>query len=204
MTERIHGLGIGKFVAGFLGIVAMAALITGAVAAASLPSGTAHHDRTVVAGDPTGSAGATSTLEATKPPKSEPTEEPTTVPSGAPTKAPAAPVAGATCDPNLDKVEDQAEAQAEGQGEDKSEALDGKSPVPAVAPVAEASEPPSCKPADLDNDDTGDQANGKGVEPSGAPKVDDGQGGPTGQSGFSGFSGFGNNDGGQSASRHGH
>lgn len=44
MIERIRGFGFGKLAVAFIGVVAMVALITGAVAASSIPAGTPHEN----------------------------------------------------------------------------------------------------------------------------------------------------------------
>jgi len=173
MTERSHGLVLGKFTAGFIGLVAMAALVTGAVVAANAPSpsvavadataaptGTATGPATIVAGDK---------LEATEDPSFEASEHPSRAPKSTASTKPAA-----SCDPSLDAKEDLAEDGANGQTGD----YDDKSPNPSASPkgarTPEPSEPPSCHKADPDS--KGDQKSGKTAEPSGRPGGDEGPG----------------------------
>ncbi len=170
MTQRIRGLGFGKYIVGFIGVVAMATLITGAVAASTAPS-TPSHDQTTPNADPTGTAGATAlaTIKATEAPESAAT----LVPSNGPAPT-AIPKPGASCNPSLDNQEDVSENKAG----DQSQTSDDQSPnafaSPTVSPTPEPSEPPTCLKADPDSH--GDQMSGKTAEPSAGIVVDDGPG----------------------------
>jgi hypothetical protein len=172
MTERTHSMVLGRFAAGFIGVVAMAALVTGAVAAANTPS------QAVVVADatatptptptPTATATATATetaeptatLHATENPSFEASEHPSGGPESTST-ATAKP--GASCNPSLDNKEDAAERQANGAGGDQSRTGGDQTPNPAAAPTAsptpEPSEPPSC--LKVNPDSHGDQKSGK-------------------------------------------
>ena len=174
MTERRHGLVLGKFTAGFVGLVAMAALVTGAVVAANAPSpSVAVADATAA---PTGTTTNTATviaankLEASQDPSFEASEHASSAPESTASRKPAA-----SCDPSLDAKEDQAEFKAKGQTGDYD---DDKSPNPNASPAAartpETSEPPSCHKADPDT--KGDQKSGKTAEPIGRPGDRNGSG----------------------------
>jgi hypothetical protein len=190
MTERIRGLGFGKFVAGFIGIMAMAALVTGAVAASNGPHGA------VALTDPTGSAAATQPSDATATAiataKLHETEEPSAVESAEPTKAPKSEptsvvAPGASCNPSLDNAEDAAERAAGKTGDDEDQgpnASSSSAPKPTEAP--EPSEPASC--LKVDPDSHGDQMSGKTDSTAGTGKDGPGQswGGDKGGHGPSG------------------
>jgi hypothetical protein len=168
----------------FLGVVALAALVTGAVAAANNSAGASHQNQTVIA-DPTGSvsASASASIKATdEPEKSEAPE---------PTKAPAAtgnPVAGPSCNPTADKVEDHAEDQTMDKLDVDEGSAEGATPGPVASLAPEASEPPSCKPVDMDPDK--DSGLGKPLVPTVSFKPDS-DGGKEGFGGTGSFTGFG-------------
>ena len=166
MTERSHGLVLGKFTAGFIGLVAMAALVTGAVAAANTQS------PSVTVADATATPTATAPEGAAASPKVEITENPSLEASEHPSLGPESTASGksaASCDPSLDAKEDLAELAAKGQNGDND--ADDKSPnssaTPTVSRTPEPSEPPSCHKADPDSH--GDQKSAKTAEPSGRP-----------------------------------
>ena len=172
MTEHIRRLGLGKLVVSLIGVVAMVAIVTGAVAASSGTTGPSHKDATFAPGDPTGSALASATVKVTPSHEtegSEESEEPTAARTAKPTSsATSSATAGQTCDPNADKVEDQAELQAE--------IAEHKAPNSEASEAPEATEPPVCKPADPDNDGDGHVPGapgfpnpGKSVKPSTGP-----------------------------------
>ncbi len=128
MTEHAHGIRFGKFSIGFLGVIALAALLTGAVAAANSPTRVTADPTTVAVASGSASPSAT---ETGKNQAGEATEEPkaTTLPTTAPTSAPSAPtspVAGATCNPALDQAEDQAEDPDPGSGREERERDQGR------------------------------------------------------------------------------
>lgn len=177
MTERTHGLVLGRFTAGFIGLVAMAALVTGAVAAANAQS------PSVTVADATATPTATATATATEGvpgvPKVEITENPSFEasehPSGGPESARSAKPA-ASCDPSLDAKEDLAELAAKAKNGDND--ADDNSPdasaTPTVVRTPEPSEPPSCHKADPDSQ--GDQKSGKTAALSGRPGGNEGPG----------------------------
>jgi cytoskeletal protein RodZ len=162
MTNRTNGLALGRFTAGFIGLVAMAALVTGAVAAANAPAALTVADATASAtasaGESTG-ASSSATLEATENPSIEASEHPSKAPESS-AVASAEASAKVSCDPTLDLKEDAAEKLAKQQGGGQD--LDG-SPAPSIgaaaSPTTEPSEPPTCKKVDLDGD--GPNAGGK-------------------------------------------
>ena len=178
MTERSHGLVLGKFTAGFIGLVAMAALVTGAVAAANAPA-----PKVVVAdatASPRGAAPDKATaktaagLEITENPSAEASEHASGGPvsTARPSVKPAA-----SCDPSLDAKEDLAEASAKAAARaqdrtgdnDADDPAPGTSAAPTVLKVHEAAEPPSCHKTDTDGD--GDGSGGKPpVQAAGAQK----------------------------------
>jgi hypothetical protein len=173
MTERTHGFVLGKFTAGFIGLVAMAALVTGAVAAANA------HSPSVTVADATATPKVTTAEEASESPKVEITENPSSEASEHPSDRPesgssASPKPGASCNPSLDNKED----VAEGKAREQPGAGDDRSPNPSASPEAvrtpEPSEPPSCLKADPDSH--GDQKSGKTDAPPVGGNGDDGPG----------------------------
>jgi hypothetical protein len=155
MTERTHGLALGRFTAGFIGLVAMAALVTGAVAGANAPSALVVADASAsvsapASADESAEASSSVALKATEDPSIEASEHPSKAPESSAVESAEA-SAKTSCDPTLDLKEDAAEklAKAQGTGQD----LDG-SPAPLIAaaasPTTEPSEPPSCKKGDGD------------------------------------------------------
>lgn len=174
MTERTHGLGFGKFVAGFIGIVAMAALVTGAVAASNAPS------HAGVPADPTDTASATDTAGATT--TATATIVATESPSSGATSTPLAPTSGpteevkpgASCNPSLDNKEDVSERQAANQDESNDDQAPVASATPTMSPTPEPSEPPTC--LKVDPDSHGDQMSGRTAEPSASIVDGDGPG----------------------------
>jgi hypothetical protein len=170
MTERSHGLVLGKFSAGFIGLVAMAVLITGAVAAANAPS-----QRVLVAdatSKPTaaGISAAASALEASENPSAEASEHA----SGSPESTAKAVKPGASCNPSLDNKEDAAELKAEDQNGDRDDLAPNGSAAPVVVKTTEPSEPPSCLKADPDSH--GDKMSGKAAGTSSGTRSGDGPG----------------------------
>jgi hypothetical protein len=173
MTERTHGLVLGKFTAGFIGLVAMAALVTGAVAAANVQS------PSVAVADAPATPTATATQGAPGGPKVEITENPSFEASEHPSGGPesiARPKLAASCDPSLDAKEDLAELAAKGQKGDND--ADDNAPdataTPTVSRTPEPSEPPSCYKVDPDGH--GALKSGKTAEPSGHPGGNEGPG----------------------------
>jgi len=83
MTERIRGLGFGRMAVAMIGVVAMVALATGAVAASGGSAKLANSNQPLVLTDATDSASATGSA-----------------------------IAAASCDPTLDQIEDAAEKSA--------------------------------------------------------------------------------------------
>ena len=170
MTDRIRGLGFGRIAVAMIGVVAMVALATGAVAASGSPFRTAPANHFLVLSDASESAGASATTGASAAASCDPTLD--QIEDAAEKSAKAALASGATlapegsepphckpvdndeagesakptkapaasCDPTLDQKEDAAEKSAKA-------AL-----APGATMAPEASEPANCKPADNDND----------------------------------------------------
>jgi hypothetical protein len=163
MTERSHGLVLGKFSAGFIGLVAMAVLVTGAVAAANAPSAS------VLVADATSTPAATGTSTTTRiaDASEDPSAEASEHASGGPESSAKAPKPAASCDPSLDMKEDAAELKSEGQNGDNNGDEDDLAPnataAPTVLKTPEPSEPPSCKKVDPDSH--GDAKSGNKVTP---------------------------------------
>jgi hypothetical protein len=164
MTEQTHGLGFGRFVAGFIGIVAMAALVTGAVAASNGPSHAVVPDPTdtALATDMAGATNAaTATIVATESPSSAASARSLMAPASSPTEEVKP---GASCNPSLDNKEDASERQAAEQNDNNNNQAPNASESPTLAPTPEPSEPPTC--LKVDPDSHGDKMSGKTAEPS--------------------------------------
>jgi hypothetical protein len=164
MTDRTRGTGIGKLVVGFIGMLAMATIVTGAVAASSAPSRLAQ-GKPAVATDPASTNAPTAHLSSA--PRVKDTDKPSHAPTSAPTSAPTTqPIAGATCDPALDKAEDQAERLARASAEaaeglsESAEHQPGGSLVPEPSKAPGTPEPSKCNPAGANADVYG---NGRGT-----------------------------------------
>ena len=164
MTERSHGFVLGRFAAGFIGLVAMAALVTGAVAAANAPG------PKVVVADATAAAtgAATGAADATAAAKLDITENPSAEASehaagGSESSAKPSAKPAASCDPTLDIKEDLLEASAKASARaqnpngdnDADDMAPGATPAPTVLKVREASEPLSCPVVHIDGDGGG-------------------------------------------------
>jgi hypothetical protein len=187
MTDRIRGIGFGRLAVAMIGVVAMVALATGAVAASGSPFKTAPANQNVVLADATDSAAAVATGSATAAASCDPTLDAAEDAAEKAAKASLAPGASlapeaseppqckpvdndeasesakptkapaASCDPTLDQKEDAAEKAA------KASAVPGASKAPEVA------EPPQCAPAGIKGEGAGDidgdsNANQNGID----------------------------------------
>ena len=146
MTEKIRGAGFGKYVVSLIGVLAMAAVVTGAAVASNSPSGRAPLNADLASASASDTAAATPTVVVSE------SAEPTT-PDLDNDRTPM-PSAGATCDPNADKLEDAAEASA-------------KAADPLFTEGPGMTEPPTCKTSDKDNDATTDKDGDRGQSGSG-------------------------------------